>query len=110
MSKMVTVTMGDETMELSCALVSGRMNDVYGMPTSCYAGNLDPDDIHTALYYANRTVIRMLTEEFHVPIEKVDEFLLSALSEALVKEHNNRAKGTDDMDIRKTLKFKKNQN
>lgn len=106
----VKVEFAGEKMEFRSALFAGRLDDLVGSPTSCYVGSIDPDEIHTALYYMNRAVIKLLTGQFDVPFSDVDSFLLSAMSEALVKEHNIKATGRDDLEERTTVKFKKNQN
>jgi hypothetical protein len=97
-----------EKFEMQSALISGKVNDYIGTPTSVYCGPLNLDEIHTALYYTNRTVIRLLVDEFGIDIDRVDEFILSALSEALTKEWNNDRTGETDIDIRKSLR-KRNQ-
>lgn len=102
MRKDIRVIAGDETMTLKGALISGDLDDGIGSPTSMYIGMMDLDDIHRALYYANRTVLNILVDEFNIPFEKTDDFLVSAMSEALVKEYNNRALGRTDLDYRRT--------
>jgi hypothetical protein len=109
MNKSINVVFADEHFKLSSALISGKIDDNYGTPTSCYAGSLNPEEVHSALFYAHRAVIRILIDEFNVPLENVDDFLLSALSEALTKEYNNHARGETDMDIKKSIKFNKSQ-
>ena len=105
----INIFFADERMKLDNALIAGRLED--GSPTSCYIGSIDPDEIHSCLYYSQRAIIRLLTDQFKVPLEEVDSFLLSALAEALTKEYNNSIKGENDMDIRASMKFrKKNQN
>jgi hypothetical protein len=101
----IKVEFDTEKLIMKSAIVSG-LSEHDSRPISCYAGKLNPDEIHSALYYANRTVIRLLVEEFNVPLDMVDDFLLSALSEALTREYNNRNKGVDDMDIRKSVKYR----
>jgi hypothetical protein len=105
----INILFADERMNLDSALISGRQMD--GSPTSCYIGSIDLDEIHSALYYSHRAIIHLLTDKFDVPFEEVDNFLLSALAEALTKEYNNKLKGESDMDVRASMKFgKKNQN
>jgi hypothetical protein len=106
----IKIQFNNESFEMKNALIAGRNDDYFGSPTSCYIGSLNPDEIHSALYFTHRAVIRLLCDQFNVPLDEVDDFLLSALSEALTKEYNNRIKGEDDMDVRKTVKYnKKNQ-
>jgi hypothetical protein len=104
----INILFADEHMTMENALIAGRLAD--GSPTSCYIGSIHPDEIHSALYYAQRAIIRLMVDQFEVPLDDVDKFLLSALSEALTKEYNNRAKGESDMEVRASVKFKKNQN
>jgi hypothetical protein len=100
----IKVVFADEIMTLENALISGKLTD--GSPTSCYIGSIDPDEIHNYLYYAHRAIIRLLVDQFDVPFDEVDNFLLSALAEALTKEYNNRAKGESDMHVRASFKIK----
>lgn len=109
MDKPIRLEIAGESVELKSALISGRTNDFYGSPLSCYAGSLEIEELHTALYFAHRAIIRILCDELEVPIEKIDDFLLSALSEALVKEQNNRMTGESDLNVSKKVKFN-NQN
>jgi hypothetical protein len=99
----IRIQFADEIMILENALISGRQMD--GSPTSCYIGTIDPDEIHSYLHYANRAVIRLLVDQFGIPLEEVDSFLLSALAEALTKEYNNHISGESDMDVRASMKF-----
>ena len=110
MDNTMKVSFSGESFELTSALVSGRMTDRHGTPTSLYGGPLELEEIHSALYYANRTVIRLLTEEFSVALEDCDEFIISALTEALNKEWNERNTGDSTVDVKKIMKFRKNQN
>lgn len=104
----IKVTFADEKMEFRNAIMSGRTAD--GNPTACYVGKIDPDEIHTSLFYAHRAVIRLLVDHFGVPFEEVDSFLISALVEALTKEFNNRANDEEDMEVLKSMKFRRNHN
>lgn len=103
----IKVTFANEVMEMENALIAGRLTD--GSPTSCYMGSIDPDEIHSYLYFTHRAVIRLLVDQMGVPFEKVDDYLVSALSEAMVKEYNNRVRGESDMNVRASMMFKKNQ-
>lgn len=94
----------DEMMTFDNALVSGKLNDPDQTPSSLYNGELDLQEIHSALYYANRTVIKLLVEELDVSFEHVDDFLLSAVSEAITKEYNALNKDDSDLDVRKIYK------
>lgn len=108
-AKKTTVTFSGETFDLKNALIAGRMDD--GTPTSMFSGVLDLDEIHTLLYFANRTVTKMLVEEFNIPLELAEEFLSSAVSEACTQEFNVRARGVEDVEIQKIIRaLKKSQN
>jgi hypothetical protein len=102
MRRNIKVIAGDEVMILKGALISGDLEDGIGSPTSMYIGKMDLDYIHRALYYANRTVLRILVDEFGIPLDKTDDFLVSAMSEALVKEYNNSVSGNSDLDYKRT--------
>lgn len=97
-----------EKMRLDTMLVGGR--DISGRPTSCYIGSLTPEDIHNCLFYANRAIIKLFTEKFDVPFEETEKFIMSALTEALTKEYNDKLKGYSDLEARTEMKFKKSQN
>jgi hypothetical protein len=102
----LTVTFDNEKFNLSSALIGGKIDDFVGNPTSLYCGHLDFDEIHSALYYSNRAVIKILVEQLGVPFSEVDDFLLSALSEAMTKEWNNLNSGESDTESRKIIKRK----
>ena len=106
----MNVMFSGESIDFKSALVSGKVDDNSETPTSIYGGPLNLEEIHSALFYANRAVIKLLIEEFSVPLDAVDEFLLSALSEAVTQEWNAQKSGTPDMDIRKIIKHRRNQN
>lgn len=100
-----------EIFRMRSALISGVMNDDLDTPTSLYSGTLDLEEVHTALFYANRAVIKILMDEFGIPLDCSEEFLLSAVSEAVTEEYNARSKGNLDVDVRKVFREnKKNQN
>ena len=96
-----------EKMDLDIMLVGGRNTD--GYPTSAYIGPLFPDDIHNCLYYANRAIIKLFANQFKVPWDDIDTFMLSALSEAMTKEFNDQRLGRSDLEARTSIKFNKNQ-
>jgi hypothetical protein len=106
--KKLRIQFADENFELRGALISGKDSGIFGQPISLYCGPLDLDEIHSALYYANRAVVRMLTEEFGVEFDQVDSFLLSAVAECMTKELNVRANGQEDLDVRKSVKYRGN--
>lgn len=102
MRKELKVIANNETFTLGYGLVSGALKEGNQPPVSLYCGPVDLESVHLALYYANRTVLRLLVDEFNVPLDKTDDFLVSAMSEALVKEYNNSVKGQADLDYVRT--------
>lgn len=106
MSDGIKVTFSGETMEFSSALFGGAANDFVNSPLSVYCGSLDLDELHNALFYINRTVLKVLIDELEIPLDECDEFLFSAVMEALTKEYNVRHGGNPDMHIRKTVKYR----
>jgi hypothetical protein len=104
MSNTIKVTYGQETMHLKNVLLGGRIDDYHEQPTSFYGGVLDLDEIHNSLHHIIRAVIKMLTSEFEIPLEEVDDFVLSALAEAITKEWNVIHSGHSDVDIQKITK------
>lgn len=107
----IKVSYTSESFEMESALISGRTNDFIGVPTAVYCGSLDLDEIHSALFYANRAVIMLLRDEFEVSTEECDKFVLSALTEALTKEWNVGRDGNTDVEVRRIVKHhNKNQN
>jgi hypothetical protein len=103
----IKITFANEVMDLENALISGRLED--GSPTSCYIGVMDLDELHSYLYFTHRAVIKLLVNQLGVPFGEVDSFLVSALSEAVVKEYNEKARGESDMDVKASMMFRKNQ-
>lgn len=99
--KPVEIKISGEITRLSSALIGGFDGDV---PMAMYSGSLDFDDILNALYYSNRAVIKLLTEEFRIPLREVDDYLLAAVSGALQNELNHEG----EWDVRKT--YHKNSN
>ena len=104
----IKVLFEGERMDLDIMLIGGR--DITGRPTSAYIGPLNPDDIHNCLYYANRAIVKLFVEKFHIPFNEVDSFMISALTEALTKEYNDQNSGHSDLESRTSLRFNKNQN
>lgn len=100
-----------EIFRMKSALISGVMNDGTISPMSLYSGTLDLEEVHNALFYANRAVIKILMDEFGIPLDCAEEFLGSAVSEAVTEEYNARSQGNMDVDVRKVFREnRKNQN
>lgn len=104
MQNNIKITLSTETIELENALIGGRVDDISDSPIALYCGSLDLDEIHTCLFYINRSVSKLLTDEFGFPIEHAEQFLLSALSEAITQEYNVKISGVSDMDVQKVVK------
>ena len=106
----ITAFTGEE-IEMHCALVSGVVTDDKESPMSLYSGTLDLEQIHSVVFYANRAVIKILVDEFGIPLENAEEFLISAVTESVTEEFNARVSGNPDVDIRKVIRaVRKNQN
>lgn len=80
------VYIAGERFDFDTVLCAGITED--DAPVSFYTGPADLDEIHNILYYTNRTVIRTLIKEFDIPLDDMDDFFLSAISEAFTKEWN----------------------
>lgn len=104
--RVIQVKCGNELVELENALIAGKEADGRST-TAMYMGRLDLDELHNALYYANTGVIKILTEQLEIPLENCDDFLLSALSEALVREYNVQNGHAPDVNFSKVIKFRK---
>lgn len=103
------ITFSEEKFEMKNALISGRNNDFFGSPISIYCGALDLEEIHHSLFYIHRAVLKLLLDEFDFPLDECDDFLLSAVSEALTKEWNVRNGMKENVAVNKVVKFRKNQ-
>ena len=100
------VTFSDETVLMHSALISGKMDNFLDSYTSVYCGPLDLEEIHTALFFMNRAVIKLLVSEFGIWLDSVDDFLLSAMTEALTKEYNVNVSGDSDVEFQKKIRFR----
>jgi hypothetical protein len=104
--RVIQVKCGDELVELENALIAGKESD--GLSTTAlYMGRLDLDELHNALFYANTGVLKILTEQFEIPLENCDDFLLSALSEAFTRELNVQHGHAPDVNVSKVIKYRK---
>jgi len=104
--RVIQVRCGDEIVELENALIAGKESD--GLSTTAmYMGRLNLDEIHSALYYANTGVIKILTEQLDIPLDNCDDFLLSALSEALTRQYNVQHGHAPDVNISKVIKYRR---
>lgn len=86
-NQMVKIFVAGEEFDFDTVLCAGK-KDEDNAPVTFYSGSADLDEVHNALYYINRTVIRTLVNEFGIALDDMDDFFHSAISEAFTKEHN----------------------
>ena len=72
----------DETIELESALIAGK--EPNGGNISMYVGPLALDESTHNLFLINSGVIKILTRELDIKLDDCDDFLISAITEALV--------------------------
>lgn len=97
-----------DELEMKSALISGRSSDSVESPMSLYCGILDLEEIHTALFYAHRAVLKILSEEFSIPMSEAESFIISAATEAIIKEYNVQNGGeTDIIDTQKAIRLQR---
>lgn len=104
--RIIRIHFQDEYMQLENALVAGKELDGR-TNTTMYMGPLDLDELHNALFYINTGVLKILSEQLEIPLENCDDFLLSAVSEALTKEWNVQNGNAPDVKISKMIKYRK---
>jgi hypothetical protein len=104
--KLVEVTFDNEVLKLESSLVAGKELD--GANISMYVGPLDLDILHHNLFLVNSGVLKILTKELGVSLDNCDEFLLSALTEALVYEWNIYKGKVCDSGSSKVVKYRDN--
>ena len=85
--KQIHVRFDNETLRLESALIAGKEPDSNNI--SMYVGPLSLDDLHQNLFLINSGIIKILTKELGVNLDNCDDFLLSAVTEALVYEWEN---------------------
>lgn len=98
----MTFKFSGEEQFFESALIGGMRVD--GMASAMYVGKMDLEDVHANLFGSCRAIINMLTGEFNIPFDEVDSFILSAVSEALTLEYNNRMSGKSDLQVHKVVK------
>jgi hypothetical protein len=107
--KNVEIRFENETVtNMESALITGKELGKGRSSTSMYIGPLHPDDLHDALFLANTGVIKILTEEMGVDLDDCDDFLLSAMSEALTYEWNVKRGRASDNNFSKVIKYRNN--
>lgn len=87
--QMTKVFVAGEEFDFDTVLCAGKKDDD-NRPVTFYSGSADLDEVHNALYYINRTVIRTLSNEFGIALNDMDDFFHSAISEAFTKEYNHQ--------------------
>jgi hypothetical protein len=102
----IRITCQDVEIELESALITGKEADGLSY-TAMYMGRLDLDELHNALFYANTGILKILTEQLDIPLENCDDFLLSAISEALTRQWNVQHGHAPDVNISKVIKYRK---
>ena len=104
--KLIHVRFDDETLSLESALIAGKEPDNNNI--SMYVGPLSLDDLHQNLFLINSGIIKILTKELGVSLDNCDDFLLSAVTEALVYEWNIQKGKTSDSGSSKVVKYRDN--
>lgn len=104
--KQIHVRFDNETLRLESALIAGKEPDSNNI--SMYVGPLSLDDLHQNLFLINSGVIKILTKELGVNLDNCDDFLLSAVTEALVYEWNLHKGKTSDSGSSKVVKYRNN--
>jgi hypothetical protein len=105
-NRIVQVKFENELINLESALIVGK--EVGGTKnTAMYVGSLDFDDIHSVLFYVNTSVLKILTGQMGIDLDDCDDFLLSAMSEAITKEWNVQNGHAQDVEMQKVVKFRR---
>jgi hypothetical protein len=105
-NKTVEVKFDNDILNLECAIVAGKEQDSANI--SMYVGPLDLDLLHHNLFLVNSGVIKILTRELGISLDNCDEFLLSALTEALVYEWNLHKGKVSNSETSKVVKYRDN--
>jgi hypothetical protein len=85
-SKIINITFNDELVRMNSALIAGK--ETAGTHTSMYVGPLNLNELHNTLFLINTGVLKILTQELDIDLDDCDDFLLSAISEAITYEWN----------------------
>ena len=76
----------NEIIRMESALIAGKEPDRNN--TSMYIGSLNLDEFTKHLFLINSGILKILTKELDIDLDDCDDFLLSAVTEALVYEWN----------------------
>ena len=88
MDNTIEIRFKNEIVRMESALIAGQ--ETRENSTSMYVGPLSLDEIHKALFLVNTGVLKVLTQELDIDLDDCDDFLLSAMSEAITYEWNTR--------------------
>jgi hypothetical protein len=106
MNNPIEIKFQNEIIKLESALIVGKENESENT-NAMYIGSLNFDELHNALFYVNVTVLKILTGEMGVPLDECDDFLLSAMSEALTRQWNVENGHVPDVEVSKVTKFRR---
>ena len=70
-----------------------------------YVGPLALDDLHHNVFLINSGVIKILTRELGIKLDDCDDFLISAITEALVYEWNTEKGHVPNPEFSKVIKY-----
>ena len=102
-NRQVEVRFSDETTKLESALIAGK--EPNGGNISMYVGPLALDDLHHNLFLISSGVIKILTRELGIKLDDCDDFLISAITEALVYEWNTEKGHVPNPEFSKVIKY-----
>lgn len=103
-NKSVEIRFKDEIIRMESALIAGQESEQNS--TSMYIGPLNLDEIHKALFLVNTGVLKVLTRELGIDLDDCDDFLLSAMSEALTYEWNVQRGKASKTDAPRIVKYR----
>jgi hypothetical protein len=105
-SRPIEIKFQNELIRMENVLIAGQEADGENS-TSMYIGHLDLDELHNALFYIHSGVIKILVSELGIPLDNCDDFLLSAMTEALTREWNVQNGHAPDVAVSKVIKYRK---
>ena len=103
-NKTVEIRFKNEVVRMESALIAGK--ETGEDCTSMYVGPLNLDEIHKALFLVNTGVLKVLTRELGINLDDCDDFLLSAMSEALTYEWNVQRGKASNTDVPRIVKYR----
>lgn len=102
--RVVEIKFKDEIVRMESALITGK--EANRGNTSMYVGPLDLNEIHNALFLANAGILKVLTGEMDIDLDDCDDFLLSALSEAITYEWNVQRGHARNPEVSKVVRYR----